>query len=68
MPVTLQRVDQAAWASDPQARTDLLRIYADAPTERLPQDPEAFVHEHLAASHFFCCAHFNDRLLGAVAV
>ncbi|WP_275286815.1 acetyl-CoA sensor PanZ family protein [Halomonas elongata] len=68
MPVTLQRVDQAVWASNTQARTDLLRIYADAPTERLPQDPEAFVREHLAAAHFFCCAHFNDRLLGAVAV
>ncbi|WP_069383101.1 acetyl-CoA sensor PanZ family protein [Halomonas caseinilytica] len=68
MPVTLQRVDQATWESDAQARTDLLRIYADAPIERLPQEPEAFIREHLAATRFFCCAHFNDRLLGAVAV
>ncbi|MBW5801904.1 acetyl-CoA sensor PanZ family protein [Halomonas elongata] len=69
MPVTLQRVDQATWEADAQVRTDLLRIYADAPAERLSQDPETFVREHLSATaHFFCCAHFNDRLLGAVAV
>ncbi|MDN3525365.1 acetyl-CoA sensor PanZ family protein [Halomonas sabkhae] len=69
MPVTLQRVDQATWESDAQVRTDLVRIYVDAPAERMPQAPEDFVSEHLAeAARFFCCAHFNDRLLGAVAV
>ncbi|MDR5868292.1 acetyl-CoA sensor PanZ family protein [Halomonas koreensis] len=68
MPVTLQRVDQAAWDADAQIRTDLVRIYADAPLERLPRPPEAFVDDHLSAHRFFCCARFNDRLLGAVAV
>ncbi|MFG6176773.1 acetyl-CoA sensor PanZ family protein [Halomonas sp. THAF12] len=68
MPVTLQRVDQATWDADAQVRHDLIRIYADAPAERLPSTPEAFVGEHLAAERFFCCARFNDRLLGALAV
>ncbi|MCW4152978.1 PanM family protein [Halomonas sp. 18H] len=69
MPVTLQRVDQAAWEADAQVRTDLLRIYKDAPAERLPHAPEEFVRRHLAEpTHFFCCAHFNDRLIGAVAI
>lgn len=68
MPVTLHRVDQAAWEANPQIQTDLIRIYADAPAERLPLPPGDFVRAHLDAQRFFCCAHFNDRLLGAVAV
>ncbi|MDN3554625.1 acetyl-CoA sensor PanZ family protein [Halomonas maura] len=68
MPVTLHRVDQAAWDADAQVQQDLLRIYADAPPERLPLSPEDFISRHLAADRFFCCARFNDRLLGALAV
>lgn len=68
MPVTLQRVDQTAWEADSQLRVDLRRIYADAPAERLPAPLDDFVRDHLGAGHFFCCARFNDRLLGAVAV
>ena len=68
MPVTLQRVDQAIWEADAQVRSDLTRIYADAPTERLPAPPEQFVDDHLAAERCFFCARFNDRLLGALAV
>lgn len=68
MPVTLHHVDQAVWDKDAQARTDLLRIYADAPPERLPGPAEAFIRAHLGADHFFSCARFNDHLLGAVAV
>lgn len=68
MPVTLHHVDQATWDKDAQARIDLMRIYADAPPERLPRPAEEFIREHLGANHFFSCARFNDRLLGAVAV
>ncbi|MFY0992330.1 acetyl-CoA sensor PanZ family protein [Halomonas sp. C05BenzN] len=68
MPVTLHPVDLATWEADAQARLDLARIYADAPAERLPRPVDDFIREHLAASHFFFCARFNERLLGAVAV
>ncbi|MGR4070242.1 PanM family protein [Halomonas sp. LR3S48] len=68
MPVTLHLVDKAVWASDPQIQHDLQRIYADAPAERLAVPVESFLRGHLEAGHFFGCAHFNDRLLGAVAV
>lgn len=68
MPVTLQHVDHAAWDSDSQLQIDLRRIYADAPAERLPAPLDDFIYNHLADGHFFCCARFNDRLLGAVAV
>ncbi|WP_136249004.1 acetyl-CoA sensor PanZ family protein [Halomonas borealis] len=68
MPVTLQRVDRAAWEADAQVRHDLHRIYADAPAERLPASPEPFVDAHLFGERFFFCARFNDRLLGALAV
>ncbi|MFQ3790380.1 acetyl-CoA sensor PanZ family protein [Halomonas sp. A29] len=68
MPVTLHLVDKAAWESDPQVQHDLQRIYADAPAERLGVPVATFLREHLEAGHFFGCARFNDRLLGAVAV
>ncbi|MCE8018327.1 acetyl-CoA sensor PanZ family protein [Halomonas sp. MCCC 1A17488] len=68
MPVTLHLVDQAVWATDPQIKHDLQRIYADAPAERLGVPVAAFLREHLEAGHFFACARFNERLLGAVAV
>lgn len=69
MPVTLQTVDQARWDACEQERVDLLRIYADAPEERMRVDsPETFILQHLEARHFFACARFNDRLLGAVAI
>lgn len=68
MPVTLQYVDQARWQADEQVRLDLLRIYYDAPEDRMPgQTVESFIEQHLQ-QHFFGCAHFNDRLLGAVAI
>ncbi|XKE45835.1 acetyl-CoA sensor PanZ family protein [Halomonas organivorans] len=68
MPVTLDRVDHAAWEADAQVQTDLVRIYADAPAERLSLPPDAFIRVQLEDAGFFCCARFNDRLLGAVAV
>lgn len=68
MPVTLQQVDKTAWEADAQVRLDLARIYADAPTERLPLPVDDFIRDHLASGHLFSCARFNDRLLGAVAV
>ncbi|AMC99651.1 MULTISPECIES: acetyl-CoA sensor PanZ family protein [Halomonas] len=68
MPVTLHIVDHAAWALDAQARQDLQRIYADAPAARLSAPVDDFIQHHLEAGHFFGCARFNDRLLGAVAV
>jgi GNAT superfamily N-acetyltransferase len=67
MPVTLHPVDRAAWEADAQAQLDLARIYADAPSERLPAPVDAFIHDHLAHGHRFLCARFNDRLIGAVA-
>ncbi|MFB9145346.1 acetyl-CoA sensor PanZ family protein [Halomonas alkalicola] len=67
MPVTLHPVDRAAWEADAQAQLDLARIYADAPSERLPAPVDAFIHGHLADGHRFLCARFNDRLIGAVA-
>lgn len=67
MPVTLHPVDRAAWEADAQAQLDLSRIYADAPAERLPDLPSAFVKAHLLADGRFLCARFNDRLIGAVA-
>ena len=68
MPVTLHLVDNAAWVEDAQIRLDLQRIYLDAPAERLPAAVDDFIRDHLSAGHFFGCARFNDRLLGAVAV
>ena len=36
MPVTLHHVDQARWEAEEQVRIDLVRIYEDAPQERMP--------------------------------
>ncbi|MHB0776064.1 acetyl-CoA sensor PanZ family protein [Halomonas sp. WWR20] len=68
MPVTLQNVDHAQWAADAQIALDLSRIYHDASSERLPAAAEDFVRHHLEQGGTFCCAHFNDRRLGAVAL
>jgi GNAT superfamily N-acetyltransferase len=69
MPVTLHHVDQARWEADEQVRLDLVRIYQDAPQERMPTPTvEPFIEQHFEGQHFFACALFNDRLLGAVAV
>ncbi|MBE0463182.1 MAG: acetyl-CoA sensor PanZ family protein [Halomonadaceae bacterium] len=69
MPVTLEHVDLARWDADEQVRLDLIRIYEDAPKERVPaQDVLPFIEQHLNAHHFFACAHFNDHLLGAAAI
>ncbi|PCF94048.1 acetyl-CoA sensor PanZ family protein [Vreelandella nigrificans] len=69
MPVTMQYVDQARWEAEEQVRIDLVRIYEDAPQERIPTPTVMpFIQQHLNQQHFFACAHFNDRLLGAVAV
>ncbi|OJA05586.1 acetyl-CoA sensor PanZ family protein [Halomonas sp. QHL1] len=69
MPVTLHHVDQARWEADEQVRLDLMRIYQDAPQERMPTPTvEPFIEQHFAGQHFFACALFNDRLLGAVAI
>lgn len=68
MPVTLHTVDHACWTEDAQAARDLSRIYADAPLERLPSPADEFIRHHLSQGGVFCCARFNDRLLGAVAV
>lgn len=68
MTVTLHPVDLGAWEADAPARTDLSRIYADAPKERLPLPADDFIREHLLAGHFFFTARFNERLLAAVAV
>ncbi|MCE8014109.1 acetyl-CoA sensor PanZ family protein [Billgrantia desiderata] len=68
MPVTLHLVDNSVWRSDRQVQLDLQRIYTDAPAERLSVPVDTFIREHLDAGHFFACARFNDRLLGAVAV
>ncbi|ERS92002.1 MULTISPECIES: acetyl-CoA sensor PanZ family protein [unclassified Halomonas] len=67
MPVTLHPVDRGAWEADAQAQTDLARIYADAPAERLPAPVDAFIEQHLTAGYAFLCARFNDRLIGAMA-
>ncbi len=67
--MTLQNVDQARWEADEQVRIDLVRIYEDAPQERMPTPTVLpFIEQHLSGQHFFACAHFNDRLLGAVAI
>ena len=69
MPVTLQIVDQAHWEAHDQVQLDLMRVYQDAPQERMPAETvETFIQQHLASQHRFGCAHFNDRLLGAVAM
>lgn len=68
MPVTLQFVDHSRWACDSQVQHDLERIYDDAPAERLPQPVAAFIQTWLDAGRSFGCAHFNDRLIGAVAI
>ncbi len=67
MPVTLHPVDRTAWEEDAQAQLDLARIYADAPSERLPVPVDAFIQGHLSDGHRFLCARFNERLIGAVA-
>jgi GNAT superfamily N-acetyltransferase len=69
MPVTLHYVDQACWEAEEQVRIDMRCIYEDAPQERMPMPTVLpFIEQHLKGQHFFACAHFNDRLLGAVAV
>ncbi|SDM09374.1 Ribosomal protein S18 acetylase RimI [Modicisalibacter muralis] len=68
MPVTLEEIDHARWTADAQANVDLSRIYQDAPPDRLPLAVEDFVRAHLESGGVFCCALFNDRLLGAVRV
>ena len=68
MPVTLQKVAKAEWERDPQLALDLSRIYADAPAERLPSPADAYIRDQLEGQGSFCCARFNDRLLGAVAM
>lgn len=68
MPVTLEEIDHARWAMDAQVSVDLSRIYQDAPTDRLPLAVDDFVRTHLESGGVFCCALFNDRLLGAVRV
>lgn len=68
MPVMLEEIDHARWAVDAQAGVDLSRIYQDAPPDRLPLAVDDFVRTHLENGGVFCCALFNDRLLGAVRV
>lgn len=69
MPVTLKYVDQARWEAEEQVWIDLVRIYEDAPKERMPAPSVMpFIEQYLKEPRFFACAHFNDRLLGAVAV
>ncbi|WP_445158682.1 acetyl-CoA sensor PanZ family protein [Halomonas sp. E14] len=68
MPVTLQFVDHSRWACESQVQHDLKRIYDDAPAERLPLPAGAFIETWLQAGRRFGCAHFNDRLIGAVAI
>ncbi|MYL25016.1 acetyl-CoA sensor PanZ family protein [Vreelandella massiliensis] len=69
MPVTLHHVDRARWEADAQTRLDLVRIYQDAPDDRMPPHTvEPFIEQHLKAQHAFACALFNARLLGAVAL
>ncbi|MWJ28637.1 acetyl-CoA sensor PanZ family protein [Halomonas sp. ZH2S] len=68
MPVTLQYVDQMSWEADAQIRLDIVRIYRDAPPDRMACHVESFIERHLKDGHCFACAHFNDRLLGAVAI
>lgn len=68
MPVIMKEVDHARWAEEAQAGVDLSRIYHDAPVERLPMAADDFIRMRLEAGDTFCCALFNDRLLGAVCV
>ncbi|MCK0713359.1 acetyl-CoA sensor PanZ family protein [Chromohalobacter sarecensis] len=68
MPVTLQEIDRAEWEKDAQVAQDLARIYRDAPAERLPASVERFIDDHFTQGGTFCCALFNARRLGAVAV
>lgn len=68
MPVTLHKVDHAGWTADAQTALDLSRIYADAPQDRLPLPADEYIRTHLENGGVFCCARFNDRLMGAVAV
>lgn len=68
MPVTLHLVDKQDWDADAQIRQDLQRIYTDAPAGRLHQPVETYIAEQLAAGHFFGCARFNDRLVGAAVI
>lgn len=68
MPVTLKEIDYARWAADAQTGLDLSRIYQDAPPDRLPFAVEDFVCTHLENGGVFCCAAFDERLLGAVRV
>ncbi len=60
MPVTLQYVDQARWEADEQVRIDLVRIYEDAPQERMPTPTVLpFIEQHLSGQHFFCLCAFQ---------
>ena len=68
MPVTLQEIDRAQWETDSQVAQDLARIYRDAPAERLPAPVDRFIEAHFDQGGTFCCALFNARRLGAVAV
>ncbi len=69
MPVTLFYVDQARWEADERIRLDLKRIYEDAPQARIKTlEVAPFIEEHLENRQFFACAHFNEHLLGAVAI
>lgn len=68
MAVTLTEVDHACWTAHSQVKEDLSRIYNDAPSERLPQNANAFVQSHLNSGGVFCCALFDGQLLAAVSV
>ncbi|WP_136254175.1 acetyl-CoA sensor PanZ family protein [Onishia niordana] len=68
MPVTLHKVGKAEWERDTQLALDLSRIYADVPAERLPLPADDYIRDQLERQGIFCCARFNDRLLGAVAM
>ena len=62
MPVTLQYVDQARWEAEEQVRIDLVRIYEDAPQERMPTPTVLpFIEQHLKEQQFFACAHFTGK-------
>ncbi|WP_168012696.1 acetyl-CoA sensor PanZ family protein [Halomonas salinarum] len=68
MPVTLHKVGKAEWERDTQLALDLSRIYADVSAERLPFPADDYIRDQLERQGTFCCARFNDRLLGAVAM
>lgn len=68
MPVTLEEVDHARWAAEPQVALDLSRIYHDAAPDWLPSPADEFIRQHLEDGGVFYGALFNDRLLGAVSL